>query len=187
MLKLSKVEAARLGHNYIGPEHYLLAIIKKGDGIAIEVLDKLGIDPAAIKLTVEQSVERGNTTSQEDLRAPDARAKEVLDGARAEANFFKHGWVGTEHFLLALIKEEELVTSKCLRSLGLDYAKVQRAVVEAIEGGSSAKVQKKTPLPFNNEVRVIMDLAQAFALEHEHGHVTVQDLFQALGKYFLRI
>ena len=138
VLKLSKAEAGRLGHDYIGPEHYLLAVIRKGDGLAVEALNNLGVDLEEIKMEMERMVEVGKGPTV-GLFSPNAEAKRVLEASKAVANSMKHGWVGTEHLLLALIKEEDTLSSKCLRQFGIDYDKAKREVVNVIEGSAGGK------------------------------------------------
>ncbi|MBI3735343.1 ATP-dependent Clp protease ATP-binding subunit, partial [Candidatus Sumerlaeota bacterium] len=142
VLKLSKAEAGRLGHDYIGPEHYLLAVIRKGDGLAVETLTNLDVDLEEVKLEIERMVEVGKGPTV-GLFSPNAEAKRVLETSRAVANSMKHGWVGTEHLLLALIKEEDTITSKCLRQFNVDYEKARREVVNVIEGSNSNKGKEK--------------------------------------------
>ncbi len=142
VLKLSKAEAGRLGHDYIGPEHYLLAVIRKGDGLAVETLTNLDVDLEEVKLEIERMVEVGKAPTV-GLFSPNAEAKRVLETSRAVANSMKHGWVGTEHLLLALIKEEDTITSKCLRQFGVDFEKAKREVVNVIEGSNSGKGKEK--------------------------------------------
>ncbi len=142
VLKLSKAEAGRLGHDYIGPEHYLLAVIRKGDGLAVETLTNLDVDLEEVKMEIERMVEVGKGPTV-GLFSPNAEAKRVLETSRAVANSMKHGWVGTEHLLLALIKEEDTISSKCLRQFGVDYEKAKREVVNVIEGSNAGKGKEK--------------------------------------------
>ena len=142
VLKLSKAEAGRMGHDYIGPEHYLLAVIRKGDGLAVEALNNLGVDLDEVKLEIERMVEVGKGPTV-GLFSPNADAKRILETSKAVANSMKHGWVGTEHLLLALIKEEDAISSKCLRQFGVDYEKSKREVINVIEGSHSGKTKDK--------------------------------------------
>ena len=145
VLKLSKAEAGRLGHDYIGPEHYLLGIIRKGDGLAIQTLNNLDVDMEDLKMELERMLEvgKGPTVS---LFSPNADAKRVLETAKQIANEMKHGWVGTEHLLLSLIKEGTTIPSKCLRQFGVDFEKARKEVVTVIEGNSAgpAKAGKES-------------------------------------------
>ena len=105
-LKLSKAEAGRLGHDYIGPEHYLLGIIRKGDGLAVQTLNNLDLDLEELKLELERMLEVGKGPNV-NLFSPNAEAKKVLDMTKEIARQMKHNWIGTEHLLLAFIREED--------------------------------------------------------------------------------
>ncbi|HOE95997.1 MAG TPA: ATP-dependent Clp protease ATP-binding subunit [Candidatus Sumerlaeota bacterium] len=142
VLKLSKAEAGRLGHDYIGPEHYLLGVIRKGDGLAIQTLMNLDVDLEDVKMELERMVEVGKGPTV-GLFSPNADAKRVLETSKQIANEMKHGWVGTEHLLLALIKEEHTLASKCLRQFGVDYEKAKKEVITVIEGSSTASTKSK--------------------------------------------
>ncbi|MFH0793023.1 MAG: ATP-dependent Clp protease ATP-binding subunit [bacterium] len=141
VLKLSKAEAGRLGHDYIGPEHYLLGIIRKGDGLAVQTLHNLDVDPEDVKMEMERMLEVGKGPTV-GLFSPNADAKRVLETSKQVAGQMKHGWVGTEHLLLALIKEENTNASKCLRNFGVDFARAQREVYNVIEGNSATSKTK---------------------------------------------
>ena len=142
VLKLSKAEAGRLGHDYIGPEHYLLGIIRKGDGLAIQTLMNLDVDLEDVKMELERMVEVGKGPTV-GLFSPNADAKRVLETSKQIANEMKHGWVGTEHLLLALIKEEQTLASKCLRQFGVDFDKARKEVLQVIEGSSGGATKSK--------------------------------------------
>lgn len=141
VMRLSKQEAGRLGHNYIGPEHYLLGIIRKGDGLAIQVLTNLNIDLEDLKMELERMLEVGKGTTVGFFQQ-NAEAKRVIESARQIARQMRHNWVGTEHLLLALIKEEDTIASKCLRNFHLDFKTVQREVY-ALTDGSAYNIKNK--------------------------------------------
>ncbi len=142
VLKLSKAEAGRLGHDYIGPEHYLLGIIRKGDGLAIQALMNLDVDLEDVKMELERRVEVGKGPTV-GLFSPNADAKRVLETSKQIANEMKHGWVGTEHLLLSLIKEDNTLASKCLSHYGVDYDKACKEVVQVIEGSNTGSGKSK--------------------------------------------
>lgn len=141
VLKLSKAEAGRLGHDYIGPEHYLLGIIRKGDGLAVQTLSNLDVDLEDIKMELERMLKVGEGPTV-GLFSPNAEAKRVLETSKQVANSMKHGWVGTEHLLLALIKEQDTVAAKCLGQFGVDYDKAKKEVVNVIEGSTTGATTK---------------------------------------------
>jgi len=134
VLKLSKSEAGRLSHDYIGPEHYLLGIIRKGDGLAVQTLHNLDVDLEELKAEVERMVEigRGAATPGSFTQTPEA--KRVLETTKEIARSLKHNWVGTEHLLLGLLKEEDTIAAKALKRFGVDYQTAEREVLNVIEG-----------------------------------------------------
>ncbi len=156
VLKLSKAEAGRLGHDYIGPEHYLLGIIRKGDGLAIQTLMNLDVDLEDVKMELERMVEVGKGPTV-GLFSPNADARRVLETSKQIANEMKHGWVGTEHLLLALIKEDQTLASRCLRQFGVDLDKARKEVLQVIEG-SSAGTTKTSKESFEKSKTPALDM-----------------------------
>jgi ATP-dependent Clp protease ATP-binding subunit ClpC len=146
VLKLSKAEAGRLAHDYIGPEHYLLGIIRKGDGLAVQTLHNLDIDLEELKNEIERNLEIGKGPTV-GLIAPNLDAKRVLETTRAIATEMKHGWIGTEHLLLGLIKEDGPLPSRVLRRMGVDYERARREVLNVIEGSNAGMKPKNAGMP----------------------------------------
>jgi len=136
VIKLSKAEAGRLGHTYIGPEHYLLGIIRKGDGLAVQTLYDVQIDLEKLKTGLEAMLTVGREPN-EGIYTPNAEANQVLATAKEIARRLKHNWLGTEHLFLGLLKEEETIASRCLRGAGLDYESTEREVLRVIDTPSS--------------------------------------------------
>jgi ATP-dependent Clp protease ATP-binding subunit ClpC len=136
VLFLARDEAGRLQHDYIGTEHLLLGIIREGEGIAANVLRRLGIDFERIQKSIEESVspQSGPVSIGEIPFTP--RAKKVLELSIDEARMHNHNYVGTEHLLLALIREGEGVAARVLTELGADHERVKREVMKAL--GASA-------------------------------------------------
>ncbi|MDK2971118.1 MAG: ATP-dependent Clp protease ATP-binding subunit ClpC [Candidatus Sumerlaeota bacterium] len=137
VMRQSRNEAGRLGHDYIGPEHFLLGIIRKAEGLAVQTLLNLGLDLDDVKMELERMLEVGKGPTV-GIFPQNVDAKKVIDSARNIARQLKHNWIGTEHLLLALIKEENTLASRCLRSFNIDYAKVKREVLNLIEGNAPA-------------------------------------------------
>jgi len=138
VLFLAREEAGRMQHDYIGTEHLLLGIIREGEGIAAQVIKRLGIDFEQIQRAVEEIVspQSGAITIGEIPFTP--RAKRVLELSIDEARLHSHNYVGTEHLLLALIKEGEGVAARVLdqarRARELESA-APFALVRSPEGG----------------------------------------------------
>jgi len=135
VLFLARDEAGRLQHDYIGTEHLLLGIIREGEGIAANVLRRLSIDFERIQAAIEESVtpQSGPVSIGEIPFTP--RAKKVLELSIDEARLHNHNYVGTEHLLLALIREGEGVAARVLTELGADHEQVKREVMKALGGG----------------------------------------------------
>lgn len=122
VLKLANEEAEKLHHQFIGTEHILLALIAEGTGVGANVLKNLNIDLKRIRRHVEQIVAGptetlSGTCGQYPLTP---RSKNVIDGAIAEARALQHSYVGTEHLLLGLLREEEGIAALVLMNLGLN-------------------------------------------------------------------
>jgi ATP-dependent Clp protease ATP-binding subunit ClpA len=120
VLALSREEAARLHHEYIGTEHVLLGVLREGEGVATTVLQNVGIDIDALSARLDETVKHGNSAT---VTGPDlpytSRAKKVLELAMAEARDLNHSYVGTEHLLLGLLREEKGIAAQVLVDAGL--------------------------------------------------------------------
>ncbi len=155
VLFLARDEAGRMQHDYIGTEHLLLGIIREGEGIAAQALQRLGIDFDQIQQAVEDMVttQSGTLTIGEIPFTP--RAKRVLELSIDEARMHNHNYVGTEHLLLALIREGEGVAARVLQDLGADHEKVRKEIMKLLgssgkgapgETGEASKKKKETPV-----------------------------------------
>jgi len=138
VIYLARDEANRLQHDYIGTEHLLLGIIRLGEGIAAEVLQRLEVDPEQIQQAIENMVKPsgGTLTLGEIPLTP--RAKRVLELSVEEARLLGHSYVGTEHLLLGLIREGEGVAARVLLELGVDRKRVREEIMKSLarSGGS---------------------------------------------------
>jgi len=133
VIRYAQQEAGRLYHNYIGTEHLLLGIIRKGDGLAVEVLKNCGVDLDTLKLEIESLVPQGNEFTLLSTPEPLESAKRACQYARDYARRYKHSWIGTEHLLLGLLREEDGIASKVLHSLGLDEKTAKQEVHNVLE------------------------------------------------------
>ncbi len=154
VLFLARDEAGRMQHDYIGTEHLLLGIIREGEGIAAQALQRLSIDFEQIQQAIEDMVttQSGTLTIGEIPFTP--RAKRVLELSIDEARMHNHNYVGTEHLLLALIREGEGVAARVLQELGADHEKVRKEIMKllgsgqkgALVEGAGGKKKKETPV-----------------------------------------
>jgi len=119
VLAMDREEAIRLQHDYVGTEHILLGLIREGEGVAAAVLTNLNVDLDQIHESVDASVRKGKATIALGELPYTSRAKKVLEFAMAEARDFNHSYVGTEHLLLGLLREEKGIASQVLNSLGV--------------------------------------------------------------------
>lgn len=127
VLAMAREEAIRLQHDYVGTEHILLGLIREGEGVASAVLNNLNVDLDQIHERVEESVSKGKATIALGELPYTSRAKKVLEFAMAEARDLNHSYVGTEHLLLGLLREEKGIAAQVLNSLGvtLDEARTE--------------------------------------------------------------
>src|ERR687891_156689 len=108
VLAMAREEAARLRHEYVGTEHILLGLIREGEGVAAAVLQNLSVDLDEIQQKIEDTVKKGKAAQATGPDLPyTSRAKKVLELAMSEARELGHSYVGTEHLLLGLLREEK--------------------------------------------------------------------------------
>src|SRR5438105_9761975 len=131
VLLLAQEEAQRFNHNYIGTEHLLLGLVREGEGIAAKVLGNLGVELNKVRSAVEFIIGRGDRMVIGNISLT-PRAKKVIELAVDEARLLKHGYVGSEHLLLGLIREGEGIAIGVIESLGVDTAKLRRETLDAI-------------------------------------------------------
>ena len=148
VILLSREEAKRLGHDYLGTEHILLGLIREGEGVGAVALQNLGIDLSQVRTEVEKAVGRGGGILFLGQIPFTPRAKKVLELAVAEAKEMGHNYVGTEHILLGLIREGEGVAAQILTNLEADLHKVREEVHNLLdEKVSPQKVVEHTNTP----------------------------------------
>ncbi len=137
VIRFSKEEAMRLGHDYIGTEHLLLGILKEGEGIAVKILKNLNLDLEKLKQRLEEaSGPAGGMMTLGNLPLS-KRAEKVLKITYLEAKNFKSDIIGTEHLLLSLLKEKEGLAAQVLMSFSVDYNVVYNELKNILEGKPS--------------------------------------------------
>jgi ATP-dependent Clp protease ATP-binding subunit ClpC len=158
VMQLANQEAQRFNHEYIGTEHILLGLVKEGSGVAANVLKNLDIDLRKIRLEVEKIVQSGPDMVTMGKLPQTPRAKKVIEYSIEEARNLNHNYVGTEHLLLGLLREQEGVAAQVLMNLGLKLEDVREEVLNLLghnmateESGAgsgerqAAKGKSKTP------------------------------------------
>jgi ATP-dependent Clp protease ATP-binding subunit ClpC len=143
VMQLANQEAQRFNHEYIGTEHVLLGLIKEGSGVAANVLKNLDVDLRKIRLEVEKLVQSGPDMVTMGKLPQTPRAKKVIEYSMEEARNLNHNYVGTEHILLGLLREQEGVAAQVLMNLGLKLEEVREEVLNllghGIEGGEGSE------------------------------------------------
>src|SRR5437868_2095544 len=134
VMQLANQEAQRFNHEYIGTEHILLGLVKEGSGVAANVLKNLDIDLRKIRLEVEKIVQTGPGSEMVTMgKLPQTpRAKKVIEYSIEEARNLNHNYVGTEHLLLGLLREQEGVAAQVLMNLGLKLGDVREEVLNLL-------------------------------------------------------
>jgi ATP-dependent Clp protease ATP-binding subunit ClpC len=120
VLQMAREEAARLHHEYVGTEHILLGLIREGEGVAAAVLTNLNVDLDEVQQKIEETVKKGKAAAAAGPDLPyTSRAKKVLELAMTEARELNHSYVGTEHLLLGLLREEKGIAAQVLTDAGV--------------------------------------------------------------------
>jgi ATP-dependent Clp protease ATP-binding subunit ClpC len=132
VMQLANQEAQRFNHEYIGTEHILLGLVKEGSGVAANVLKNLDVDLRKIRLEVEKLVQSGPEMVTMGKLPQTPRAKKVIEYSMEEARNLNHNYVGTEHILLGLLREQEGVAAQVLMNLGLKLEEVREEVLNLL-------------------------------------------------------
>jgi ATP-dependent Clp protease ATP-binding subunit ClpC len=200
VMQLANQEAQRFNHEYIGTEHILLGLVKEGTGVAANVLKNLDIDLRKIRLEVEKIVQAGPDMVTMGKLPQTPRAKKVIEYSIEEARNLNHNYVGTEHLLLGLLREQEGVAAQVLMNLGLKLEDVREEVLnllghnmesgESTSGGggggggerTSGKGKSKTPA-LDSFGRDLTDLARQGKLDPVIGRQNeIERVIQVLSR-----
>ncbi|HKK26800.1 MAG TPA: ATP-dependent Clp protease ATP-binding subunit [Gemmatimonadota bacterium] len=160
VLAMAREEAIRLQHDYVGTEHVLLGLIREGEGVAAAVLTNLAADLDEVQRLVEEHVHKGKSSATIGELPYTSRAKKVLEYAMAEARELNHSYVGTEHLLLGLLREEKGLAAKVLGELGIGLEEARSETLKLLgtempssgsstpsSGPSAQKGEKKSKTP----------------------------------------
>ncbi len=145
VMQLANQEAQRFNHEYIGTEHILLGLIKEGSGVAANVLKNLDVDLRKIRLEVEKLVQSGPDMVTMGKLPQTPRAKKVIEYSMEEARNLNHNYVGTEHILLGLLREQEGVAAQVLMNLGLKLEEVREEVLNLLGHGMEGAEGSERP------------------------------------------
>ena len=133
VLALARKEADRFNHSYVGTEHLLLGLIKLGQGVAVNVLERMGLELEAVRMEVEKEVGSGPPQKTSGNIPYTPRVKKVLALANKEAKALNHSYVGTEHLLLGLLREGEGVAARVLKRLDVDIQRTRNEILAEID------------------------------------------------------
>jgi ATP-dependent Clp protease ATP-binding subunit ClpC len=133
VLVLAQKEAERFNHDYVGTEHLLLGLIGLGEGVAVSVLKGMDLNLDKLRIEVEKQSGVGGPTKQEGLPPFTPRLKKVIILAATEAKSMNYNFIGTEHLLLALLREGESVAAQILRNMKVDVEKVRKEVIKSLD------------------------------------------------------
>jgi ATP-dependent Clp protease ATP-binding subunit ClpC len=145
VMALANQEAQRFNHEYIGTEHILLGLVKEGSGVGANVLKNLEVDLRKVRLEVEKIVKSGPDMVTMGKLPQTPRAKKVIEYAIEEARALNHNYVGTEHLLLGLLRENEGVAAQVMMSLGLKLEEVREEVLNLLGAGMDAESGSAVP------------------------------------------
>ncbi|MBK6538597.1 MAG: ATP-dependent Clp protease ATP-binding subunit [Ignavibacteria bacterium] len=145
VIRLSREEAIRLGHDYIGTEHLLLGIIREGEGIAIKIFKNLGADAFKIKKTIEDTVRMAGGTLTVGNIPLTKQAEKVLKITYLEAKLFKSDVIGTEHLLLSILREDDNLAAQILHQFNVNYEAVKTELLNILSGKPTGSQPSSKP------------------------------------------
>src|SRR5256885_4991392 len=145
VLALARKEADRFNHNFVGTEHLLLGLIKLGQGVAVNVLQKMGLDLETVRMEVEKQVGTGPDQKMIGNIPYTPRVKKVLALAAKEAKALNHTYVGTEHILLGLLREGDGVAARVLKNLDVDIEQTRQEILKELDPNFAAQQEESGP------------------------------------------
>jgi ATP-dependent Clp protease ATP-binding subunit ClpC len=145
VLALARKEADRFNHNFVGTEHLLLGLIKLGQGVAVNVIQRMGLDLETVRMEVEKQVGTGPDQKMLGNIPYTPRVKKVLALAQKEAKALSHTYVGTEHILLGLLREGDGVAARVLKNLDVDIEQTRQEVLKELDPNFVASEEQGEP------------------------------------------
>src|SRR6184192_1814788 len=167
VLALARKEADRFNHNFVGTEHLLLGLIKLGQGVAVNVLQKMGLDLETVRMEVEKQVGTGPDQKMIGNIPYTPRVKKVLALAAREAKSLNHTYIGTEHILLGLLREGDGVAPRVLKNLGVEIEATRKGILEELDAnfkpqsGGIPKIETTVDISSESISQFRRDLATA--------------------------
>ncbi|MEW6682171.1 MAG: ATP-dependent Clp protease ATP-binding subunit [Nitrospirota bacterium] len=148
---LAREEAERHQNDYLGTEHLVLAILREGDGVALAVIKKMGLSPEQVRLEIERNLPSGGSTMTFGEIPFTPRVKKVIEFSIEEAKLLGHNYIGSEHLLLGLLREEEGMGGKILRSLGANLLTARQLTINLLKKNVPREKDKKSNTPALDE------------------------------------
>jgi len=181
---LAREEAERHQNDYLGTEHIVLALLREGDGIALAVVKKMGLSTEQIRLEVERNLPSGSNTMTFGEIPFTPRVKKVIEYAVEEAKLLGHNYIGSEHLLLGLLREEEGIGGKIVRSLGGNLLTARQLTINLLRKTAPREKEKKSTTPALDEFgRDLTQLATEGTLDPVIGrHDEIERLLQILSR-----
>jgi ATP-dependent Clp protease ATP-binding subunit ClpC len=144
VIQFAREEALRLGHDFIGTEHLLLGIVRLGDGLAVQILTNLGCDLDEVRESIEDMVDSSKSTMKIGNIPFTKRAEKVLKISYIEGKNYSSEIIGTEHLLLALLKEEDCMAANVLMGFNVTYDSVKAELDNMLRGSAAANLGEPT-------------------------------------------
>ena len=181
---LAREEAERHQNDYLGTEHLVLAILRETDGIALMILKKMGLSTEQIRLEIERNLPGGGTTMTFGEIPFSPRVKKVIEYGVEEARLLGHNHIGSEHLLLGLLREEEGIGGKILRSLGANLLTARQLTVPFLRKSAPRERDRKSNTPALDEFgRDLTQLAQEGQLDPVIGRADeIERVLQILSR-----
>jgi len=182
VLALARKEADRFNHSYVGTEHLLLGLIKLGQGVAVNVLERMGLDLETVRMEVEKEVGSGAPQKTPGNIPYTPRVKKVLALANKEAKALNHSYVGTEHLLLGLLREGEGVAARVLKRLDVDIQRTRNEILAEIDPNFSPDHEDDEDEEEDDEEGVFEDEGPKEAEAHEPEGKSKTPALRAFGR-----
>lgn len=151
VIRLSREEALRLGHDYIGTEHLLLGIIREGQGVAVRILKNLDVDLLSLKKAVEDTVRTSGGTLTIGNIPLTKQAEKVLKITQIESKIYKSDVIGTEHIILSLLRDEDNIATQILHQFNVNYDNARAELNNILSSKDPSKSQQMGQSQFSSK------------------------------------
>jgi ATP-dependent Clp protease ATP-binding subunit ClpA len=181
VLQMARQEALRLHHEFVGTEHILLGLIREGDGVAVAALTQQRVDVQELQRAIEQRIEEGSEPAPAGPDLPyTVRAKTVLEFAMTEARELNHPYIGTEHLLLGLLREEEGIAAQVLRASGVGLASTRNETLRLLASAKFGEPRKSVRAELDQAFTTAIALIELHRLRFGSYPASLEEL-QFLG------